>query len=397
MSRFNFTGKVKINSLDSRYPSFREGVSKGGNKYKSITLFINAAENNSAVIELFGMKVDEIKTKDTNGNDLTIDWDDRKDKEIVDSVANYRKNVIQIGEDNSTRQAFVSSYDAVGYIWENIDELKGKNVTATGTVQPQEYNGQISDKFQMQNLYVVSDDKKPALNIKSEIYLNRDSMDLDEFKSDKVIAFNVYTKEWMSKEKPDAYIPKKVMINCKKVDFDNPDHVKLFNGRWLPIGLKYEKGKVVCSLKSNKMYSMMADIRFQNGATETDFDESQLTEMQKSMISLGLKTIDDFKPKGSIYGNRVTEYRWFDCDISGETYNNGAVMLDDSIEEFEEKIYSVAADNEDEVEDGFINEPEEEEEKPKKKTTNKTEKKTEPEPEKDQEDDEDSDLDSLFD
>ena len=166
----------------------------------------------------------------------------------------------------------------------------------------------------------------------------------------------------------------------------------MFNGRWMPLNLKYEKGKLAVNLKSNKYYSMMVNVKYKNGSQEEEFTEDMLTEMQRSQLELGLKTLDDFRPNGRTFGNRVVEYKIVNCDIRGN-YADGLVTLEDTAEEFEELIYNTGDDTEGDgdVELG-INPPEEEEEKPKKKAApKKEEKKAEPE-----EDDEDDPLDDLF-
>lgn len=383
MGRFNFTGTLRYNTSEKRFSSYRTGKMKDGNKYNGLTLFINSDENNSGTVEIMGSVQDEIKTKDTDGNDLTIDWDDRKDKDVVSSVAGYRKNVISDGDE---RHEFVSPYDFVDYVWENIDDLKGKKVTVTGQLKKNVYNGKISDRFQMQNIYIADDKKKPGLMIKEEIFFNKDSFDFNDFKEEKKIYVNAYTKEWVDKEHPAAYVGKTYVIDCSKIDFDDEKMVKLFNGRWLPLELKYEKGKLSVNLKSSKYYSMMVDVSYKNGSEEEEFTEDMLTPLQKQQLDLGLKTLDDFRPAGRTFGNRIVEYKLVNCDIRGD-FADGKKTLDDSVDDFESEIYSVATNDEEDIELG-INEPEEEE-KPKKKEK-KVEKKVEEEEEED-------DLDSLFD
>lgn len=383
MGRFNFTGTLRYNTSEKRFSSYRSGKMKDGNKYNGLTLFINSDENNSGTVEIMGSVQDKIKTKDTDGNDLSCDWDDRKDKDVVSSVAGYRKNVISDGDE---RHEFISAYDFVDYIWENIDDLKGKKVTVTGQLKKNVYNGKISDRFQIQNIYVADDKKKPGLMIKEEIFFNKDSFDFADFKEEKKIYVNAYTKEWVDKEHPAAYVAKTYVIDCGKIDFDDEKMVKLFNGRWLPLELKYEKGKLSVNLKSSKYYSMMVDVSYKNGSQEEEFTEDMLTPLQKQQLDLGLKTLDDFRPAGRTFGERVVEYKLVNCDIRGD-FADGKKTLDDSVDDFESEIYSVATDDEEDVELG-MNEPEEEE-KPKKK-----EKKVEKKVEEDEE--EDDSLDDLF-
>ena len=79
------------------------------------------------------------------------------------------------------------------------------------------------------------------------------------------------------------------------------------------------------------------------GAEEADFDESMLTDAQKEQIELGIKTLDDFKPKGNIYGDRIDEFRLFDPKLEGD-FADGLLEAEDKSDEFEERIYQPPQD-----------------------------------------------------
>jgi len=374
MGRFNFTGKLRINAMDAKYPSFRSGKSKGGDEYKSATLFINPAENNSGVTEIFGMKSDPIKTMDSDNNKIDVAWNEREEAEVVKKVANYRKNIIVCGDD---RKEFVSSYDAVKFLENNVDELKGKVVTVTGRSVKNIYNGEISERYQIQNLYVVAEDKKQGLNINEVAFFNKDSFDTSDFKNEKKIYVNAYTKEYIDKDNQDVFVAKQYVIDASKVDFENADHVKIFNVRFRPLGLVYKDGKVSCGLKAGKYYHMALNVKMLNGAETEEFSLDDLTSAQREMVELGIKELDDFRPKGSIYGNRVLQYKIFACDISGDEYSEGKpVEYDGKASEFEDNIYTAS--------------------KPEKKDDDKGDKLDMNEPVSSEDNGDDSDLEDLF-
>ena len=68
-----------------------------------------------------------------------------------------------------------------------------------------------------------------------------------------------------------------------------------------------------------------------------------LTDAQKEQIELGIKTLDDFKPKGNIYGDRIDEFRLFDPKLEGD-FADGLLKADETADEFEEKIYQPPQD-----------------------------------------------------
>ena len=58
---------------------------------------------------------------------------------------------------------------------------------------------------------------------------------------------------------------------------------------------------------------------------------------------MGIKTVDDFRPKGNVYGDRIDEFRLFEPKLEGD-YADGVLECDDTADEFEEKIYVPAQD-----------------------------------------------------
>lgn len=404
MSRFNFTGKIRINAADAKYPSFRSGKTKNGDPYKSATLFINPAENNSGVADIFGMKQDEIKTKSKDNEDIVVDWDDRKDKAVLDKVAVYKKNVISVGED---RKEFLSSYDLIDYIEENIDEIQGKVFTIVGRSRINEYNGTISDRFSIQNIYEVPEDKvsskKQGLSINDVIYFNKDSFDFADLKEEGKIRIDGYTKEWVDKKHPEAYVAKQFVIDCSKIDWEDEMNVKRFNATFRPLGLVYKDDKVKSVLKAGKYYSMAVNIKMINGAEAEDFTIDMLTDAQRELVELGIKELEDFRPKGNVYGNRIHEYKITSCDLSVDDYKDGEITeVEESASEFEDNIYATTPKSNKEVEESIdeeldMNPPAEKVEKKEKEKKSKTKPKPKPEPEEEDGDDEDDELADLFD
>ena len=88
---------------------------------------------------------------------------------------------------------------------------------------------------------------------------------------------------------------------------------------------------------------MIWEVVMLNGAEEVEFDESQLTKSQREQLELGVRTLDDFRPKGAILGGRVNEYRLFDPKLTGD-FADGLVDTEMKESEFEEEIYRPAVD-----------------------------------------------------
>ncbi len=98
-----------------------------------------------------------------------------------------------------------------------------------------------------------------------------------------------------------------------------------------------ENKDIVSKLKKDKHYKIGITLSYINGNEEIEFDESQLTENQKQMIKLGLAELNDFKPKGNIYGDRKTLFYYKGFNLIGD-YADGMVTIDDP--DFKSHIYS---------------------------------------------------------
>ena len=377
--RFNATGSLVFNALDSKLPWKREGKTKNGDKYMSVNIAIASTKVNRMMSECFGMVSDEIKTMSTDNEKISIDWSDRNDPDVMSKVANYKKHVIAIGDE---RKEFISDYDFVKYIEENVDELKNGKFTITGTSNLNEYNGKLSHRFQIQNIYQVDDDTKNQLKITMDFYWMADGIDFLDWKEEKKIRISGYTTAYVAAEKKNMYVAQDVVFDASKIDFDNDKHVALLTYKLKQMGIGFEDGKPINKLKKNKIYKLQIICSYFNGAQEVEIDESMLSENQRMAISLGLKELKDFAD-GNAYGDRIIEYKVIDFNLKGD-YEDGCVIQDIKVSEFEDDVYKPAKpETEEEViekatkkkEKDFMNKPEED----------------------DEEEDSSDDLDDLFD
>lgn len=332
--RFNFIGE-----FGCKDDYLRVGTTKNGANYKSLNASVASQKNNRAFIELFGTEQSKIYSMDTNNQKIEIAWADRNDEDVMKSIAGYKKNVIAIGD---SRKEFVSSLDAINYISENIDVLKGSKVCITGQVNKNVYNGKISDRFVIQNIYTTDDETKNQLKVVMEYFFNVDCFDFNDWDSKKRIVINGYTSNYMSDEKKNMFVPQEVIFDCSKIDWSNEKHVELVKYKLGLIGCDLVDNKPVCKLNKNKgFFSMMINCSYVNGAEEVEFNESMLTPTQKEAIEFGINTLDDFKPNGSAYGDRITTYKLTGFELKGN-YEDGMRDAKISESDFKAEIYSIA-------------------------------------------------------
>ena len=366
-SRFQFTGSVIVPKDSSARPMV-SNYEKDGRNMCSLNLGIRSGTS-SAFVECFGSEQKTIYTTDANGERMEIDWEDRLDPDIVDSVASYRRYTVDLGEEFGGRQEFVSSYDFIRFLAKNVGKFDGK-LMATGTFRREWYQKteKYYDHFNVQNVYAVDEaTHKDRLYLLMDVYYNKHSVDDGAFDDNKKIYLNAYIKQYINKDEGEKFLPMQFVLSAGKLDFENEKHKKIFD---------YKTSYIYVNNKT--MVHIPWEISYVSGAEEVEFDESMLTDKQREQVELGLKTVDDFRPRGSVLGERVVEFRLVDPKLTGE-FADGLVDSDYSEKEFDEMVYIPTKTES--LKDA-------EEEKPKKKTSKPKE---EPEVEE-----EDEDVDDLF-
>ena len=346
--RFRFTGECVINGEETKNPYVRTGKTKGGNNYETFSCGLKAAKNNTAWLELFGMESDEIHTMDSDNSKIDVDWEDRFDEDVVSKVANYKKNVINLDE----RKEFISPYDAVQFLVKNVDEVKGQRITVTGQVNKNVYNGKISDRFQIQNVYLASEDDKNQFRCTDTFYFDKNSFDTADWKDEKKLYINGWVSSYIAEEKKNMYVPQTIIFDCSKIDFDNEKHRKLVEFKLKMIGCSLTDDNKIKVGVGKSVYSMSVVLSYNNGAVAEELTEADLTDAQKEAVELGIKTMADFA--STVYGARVTEFKLVDYNLTGD-YADGYVDTEIKPSEFEEDVFEPATE---EKLDDIMNKPE---------------------------------------
>lgn len=334
-SRFSFVGTALIPKEKSKRPFYKEfektdNETKKKKTMRSMTFGVKESDANVAFVEAFDSEQDTIYTMDSDDNKIEVDWADRFDEEIINSVASYRRYTVDLGEEHGGRKDFITLFDFMEFLNEHLPKYDGK-VMVTGQFVKEWYakGKQYFDKFRIQNVYAVEDDIKPRLSLSMEIFYNKDSLDKTDFKDNKKIYLNGYIEQYINKDEGKKMIPMQFIFSAAKYDLEgNEKHKALYNYKMQYIDVKTSKA----------MVHIPWDLVLVRGAEEEEFNESMLTARQKEQIELGLKKLEDFKPRGTILGERVNEYRLFDPKLIGD-FADGLIELDETISEFEERIY----------------------------------------------------------
>lgn len=339
-SRFSFCGTPVIpkQKADTKRPFCKE-ISKKDEKTKetkkmlSMTFGIKETDMNMAFVEAFDSQQKVIKTMDVDNEKMDVDWDDRFDEDIIEKVANYRKYIVDLGDEHGGRQEFITAYDMIEHLREYLPNYDGR-VVVTGQFTRDWYTKKKTyfSKFRIQNVFAAPEERKNRLLLTMDLFYNKSSLDDSDFDENKKMTLDCYIEQYINKDEGRKYVPIQVVFSGAKYDLENEKHKKLFDYK-----MKYIK------VKNKNMVHIPWEIVLLRGAEEAEFDESMLTDSQREQVELGIKSVDDFRPKGNIYGDRIDEFRLFEPKLEGD-YADGVLECDDTADEFEEKIFVPATD-----------------------------------------------------
>lgn len=190
VSQFTIIGKAKVGdntfSIDNEsqssdwiYSQMQLGVDVGnGVVYSNLMGGYGATREN--VIYVHGVKKDEKgKLVSDYENRFTIDWDDRFDDKILETIGDDCFIRVGIEKDNKGKtyvKKFLSAYDAVEYLSEHLTD--GTIVNVTGNLQYQHYNDSVSVQKNIKNIYLSTktEEKDFKAEFRQTILLDADSV-----------------------------------------------------------------------------------------------------------------------------------------------------------------------------------------------------------------------------
>lgn len=364
---FNFTGKLFIPGADSRTPfasdtSWTRKTRSGEREIPAIKMNFGIRETdaNMGFVSLYASKdsTQELIVHTAEGSTISVPWEERE--EYVDIAANFMKYIVDLADPEekaklrdairsgdltetdcetveqaklklselyNMRKEFITSYDFASYIREVLPSYEGR-VTVTGNVRRSYYNNKYSDTFEPRAVYAASSDTKNKLSMKLGLIYNKDSIEKAKYDSEKKIFVNGYVYQWINSVDKNKLMPLQLIFDASKYNLENERHKKLLDYK-----LKY------VDIDNETYQELLWEVRIINGAEVVEFTEDMLTDSQREQVELGLKTLDDFRPRGNIYGERIREYRLADPVLKGR-FESGMVDTEYNSDDIEKLLYS---------------------------------------------------------
>jgi hypothetical protein len=232
--------------------------------------------------------------KDDFDNRFTIDWDDRFDEEILESVGDLCFLTVGLEKDKNDKvyyKKFLTPYDMIAYINENLE--KDMVVNVKGSLKYSMYNDNVQVKKEINSIVLskVNDPSKYNARFTQTMLLTKDSVGKPD-KDTGILPIYAkvldYVKEYKGKEVR-TNIPYNKMFEYE-LDLSNPELSK----KVIDAIFKVKKGVTEVTFEGNLI---------EGGAVITA-TEDDLPDDIKALVSIGVFSLDEALAKCSVSSGR---------------------------------------------------------------------------------------------
>lgn len=249
--------------------------------------------------------------------------EEEKTEEDKEKIVEYTS---LIKEQAENRFEFIHIKDVIDFFANNKEVLDGKKVRVTGQVKPNYYNGKTTLQYIPNFIELVEDEVENGLTANIDFFYDKDGID-DDTKGKRMFVNGYIHDVIKNKEtrvKEDKLMPLTVVIDYTKIDGENEQHKMLLD--FLKSTFKITNKKQV--------HKNGIDINVINGREMEEFDESKLTDGQRMAIALGMKKLEDYKPRGVVFGDRIQELKVTCPDLKAYPQGSQEVMPVKELEDY---------------------------------------------------------------
>lgn len=312
---FNLIGKVKVNDytfdLEHEYESgwtansMNIGVDCGNGNVVYAEMsggYFPAKYGKDNLVYVHGIKKDDNdRNIDDYDNSFTIDWDDRNDDKILETVGKSCFVTVGVEKDekgNTFYKDFLSEYDAVEYLSEHLADNTLVNIK--GNIVYETDGEKVYIKKKITNIALSkAEPEKHKATFTQTILLDDGSIGkIDKEKN--TIPMSVYVVDYVGKPKIDG---KKIEVKKNfaipvTMEFNVGDNLELVSKQLA----KFFKAK------KNEIIEMTVDGNIIEGGSIVNITADDIPDDIKELIELGLYTEEEALAKCAV-GNTSREKR----------------------------------------------------------------------------------------
>ena len=309
-TKFQLIGKAKIGDFTFK---INEESQKSDWVYNALNLGIDCGNGNVVYADMMGgygsdrdnvlyvhgtKKNDTGKDVDDFDNQFKVDWDDRLDTDATESIGD--KCFITVGLEKDTKgntfsKKFLSAYDAIEYIKDNLSE--GTIINVKGDLKYSIYNDTIQTKKEIRSIFLskkedVADHKA---NFVQSILLDKDSIGkLDREKAVYPISARVidYTKNYNDVEVK-CNVPFMKTFELE-VDKAKPENTKKFMDKILKV--------------KKDITELIVEGDIVEGQNIVNITEDDIPDDIKELIEIGVYTMEEAIKACAVGGTREKRF-----------------------------------------------------------------------------------------
>lgn len=310
-SYVTITGVAKVgnNTFSGETTSERTGY-----KYARVNLGIETEEGNIVYGEMMGgyspaKPVIYAKNKEDN-SPLQVNWADRLNEAIVDSVSDFKLHKVGLERSESGDliiKKFLSAMDVHDYLKEHLKD--GMTVTVKGSFGFSEYKGETQRKFQIQSIFLAYQKKDEEGNLlpvdRKASFVQTLLLNEDSFK--KITKKDAEAGEVVIPAQAVDYVGKRDGKEIKKnLPFAVPITVKInkenpeMTEKILNALFNVKKGKV-------RELTIEGYIVEGYEKEEVSSKDIELSAEIKELIAMGLYSEEEARQKMTVRGNKVSK------------------------------------------------------------------------------------------
>lgn len=226
---------------------------------------------------------------------------ERKETKTNEDLEKIKEYENQINELSGNRAEFVHMKDAIKMLNASLPMIAKQKVRVTGNVKINYYNGNARLQYIPSLIELVPEETENKLKVYTDFFYDKDGIEDDS--KEKKMYVNGYIGETISKA--DRLFPIQVVLDYTKIDEENAQHMIL---------LKLMKDIFKITDKK-QIHKNAIEINVLNGREQVEFSEDCLTEQQKMYVKMGLNKLEDFRPRGNSYGDKIQELRVAKADL----------------------------------------------------------------------------------
>lgn len=309
-------GKAKVNDRTFSL----NNTSQSGYVYSRVNLGVETDESNIVYGELMGgyfpnNPVIFAMNKDDNSS-FEVNWADRFNENIIDSVADFRIHKVGIERDEEGKvivRKFLSPYDMAEYLQEHLKD--GMEVVVRGSFQFSMYKDDVQRRFQIQSIFLPYQEKE-----KDEDGKETGNLLPVEYKAKFVQTLLLTEDSFKRITKKDAEAGE-VVISAKVAEYvskQNGKSIKKTLPFTLPIVVKINKENpeqtekilnAMFKVKKNTVRELTIEGDIIEGYEKEEVSQKdvELSADIKELIAMGLYSEEEALNKMTVRGNKVSK------------------------------------------------------------------------------------------